>query len=233
MRKISICVTTFNRPSITLDSFKSVVGDPRVHEVVIFDDGSDIQNQQLLNTKIQELGSNKVKYYVSEVNEGMSLAKKKAIELAEMDWVIILDSDNVIDTSYLDKLFTLGTWSHDTIYCPSFAKPHFDYRKFEGEYIDQSIVKIYMLESAFLKLINTCNYFVNKNFYLQVYSYNKDVKATDTMWHNLNHLKADGGFFIVPGMHYSHAVHEQSGWRQDLQENREKAKEIQKMIMEL
>jgi glycosyltransferase involved in cell wall biosynthesis len=229
---ISICVTTFNRPHITLESFKNVLEDSRVHEIVIFDDGSDLDNRSLLANEIFKLASSKVKYYASDVNEGMSLAKKKAIELAEKDWCLILDSDNKIDKVYLDKLFELE-WHEDTIYCPSFAKPHFDYTEFEGDYIDQDSIKAYMLNSTFLKLINTCNYFVNKKRYLDTYVYNPTIKAADTIWHNYNHLKNEGAFYIVPGMHYEHAVHSGSGWKIDANENRSKAKEIQKLIMNL
>lgn len=233
-RKISLCITTYNRPELTLQSFKNALNDERISEIVIYDDGSTLENRSKLCGSYLFEKDNKVKLYFGEQNEGMSLAKKKAIELAENEWCLILDSDNeIISLSTIDAIYEDMVWEDYVIYCPSYAKPHFDYTMYEDHYIDSEDIKIYLQNNKFLKLLNTCNYFVNKKKYLEVYQYDKEIKGADTIWFAYNWLKTGNGFYVVPGMHYSHKVWEGSGWKENLQENRKKAKEIEMLIREL
>jgi hypothetical protein len=74
---------------------------------------------------------------------------------------------------------------------------------------------------------------VNRDFYLETWVHNPEMKATDTAWHALNHLKRDGGFYIVPGMRYEHRVHSESGFLKDVHYNMAKAKEIENLIKAL
>lgn len=232
--KISLCITTFNRVELTIQSFIGVLKDDRVSEIVIYDDGSSLDVQLELRKEIEDIGNKKINFYVSDNNEGMSLAKKTAIGLAENKWCYILDSDNRITSASIDALYhkTLE-WENDVIYCPSYAYPNFNYTMYEAHLIDSEDVKIYMQDSKFLKLLNTCNYLVNKDYYLSVYAYDPEIKGADTIWHNYNHLKSGGALYVVKDLHYNHRVHEGSGWQQHANENRMKAKEIQKLIMEL
>ena len=249
--KLSLCITTYNRPALTLSAFEKVYTDPRIDEVVIVDDKSTHNNFQILYALLTDFSQTvpeeirrKWSLYVNDINLGMSRNKARALELAKNEWCILFDSDNILDVGYLDALeaFTGGKLDesgHNTIWCPDFAKPQFDYRAFSkseaptfGIYDAKDAARC-IIDSRFNCLMNTCNYVVNRQFYLGAYQYNPRHKASDTIWHNYNHLKAGGRFVIVPDMQYDHLVHKDSGFMQDAAGNMARAEEVRKLIMQL
>ncbi len=246
--KLSLCITTYNRPELTIKAFEKVYADPRIDEIVIVDDCSAIENYDLLHRLVDKLetywGTLKTKIHRNNPNLGMSRNKARAIELAKNDWCILFDSDNVLDGGYVDvfEKFTANdldkSRSH-IIWCPDYAKPSFDYRKYsDADHPTRGIIMKddaakYIKEDAFNCLMNTCNYIVNKEYYLKVYQYNPKHIASDTIWHNYNHLKSGGWLFVVPGMQYQHLVHDGSGFMQDATGNMARAEEVRKLIMAL
>jgi hypothetical protein len=81
--------------------------------------------------------------------------------------------------------------------------------------------------------MNTANYIVHRDNYLATYQYNQDHIASDTIWHNYNHLKNGGLFCVVPDMQYTHRVHPGSGFLQGIDHNMKMQNEVRKMIMAL
>jgi glycosyltransferase involved in cell wall biosynthesis len=253
--KLSLCIPTYNRPEMTIEAFEKVYTDNRIDEIVIVDDNSRIENFVELTERCESLvdrtGINKLLIHCNAINLGMSRNKARAIELAKNDWCILFDSDNILDTDYMDAFYKFVVKSngdcpitydkeyYSTIFCPDFAKPDFDYRKY-GKFQHDSRgifykgnIRRYISEDSFNCLMNTCNYIVNKKFYLDTYQYNKEHIASDTIWHNYNHLKANGIFAVVPDMQYFHRVHKDSGFMQDVNYNMKKAEEVKKLIMQL
>lgn len=251
--KLSLCITTYNRYEMTIESFEKVLNDDRIDDIVIMDDASMPTVKELFYQWILSDNSKKVHFWEQSTNVGMSRNKRDAITNAKNEWCIILDSDNIIDPSYIDAFYDycggpemLSKLNDDEkfIFCPDFAKPQFNYKEYRsGGNGHESVYRsgIYAaIEAAqeikhdnFNCLMNTCNYIVNRDFYLKVYQYNKDHKASDTIWHNYNHLKAGGRFVIVPNMEYFHRVHPGSGFMQDVHYNIAKAEEVRKLIQQL
>lgn len=247
--KLSLAITTFNRYEMTVESFAKVLDDPRIDDIVILDDASTDGSYELL----KKLCSKKIRVYQSVYNVGMSRNKAAAIEQAKNPWVIIFDSDNIIGPDYLDAFWkdrlqhewafgVDNAWPelHDetmhpknVIFCPSWAKPEFDYRKYEGFTVNVGDCKKLIKDDTFNCLLNTCNCIVNRDFYLKTYQYNPSHIASDTIWHAYNHLKAGGSFNIVPGMQYVHRVHKGSGFLQGVDHNMRMQAQVRKMIMEL
>ena len=245
---ISLCITNYNRYEMLLESFAQVLNDDRISEIVIVDDCSTDEIYGKVLAAVFDMP--KVKLYRNQQNLGMSLNKKRAVELAKSEWCIILDSDNAIGLDYLDALFKTGhfyaaplrnrgitTPEHyfydNWIYCPSFAKPQFDYRKFEGWHTRLPYAKNLLKDPAGECLFNTCNYVVNRAEYLKVYQHNPEMKGTDTIWFNYLWLKAGNSFYVVPGMEYFHRVHDGSGFLADCSYNMAKAKEVKELIKSL
>jgi len=227
---ISLCITNYNRYEMLLESFAQVLNDGRIGEIVIIDDCSDMAIYDKVLAAVFNMP--KVRLIRNDKNLGMSLNKKKAIESAKNEWVCIFDSDNVMGLDYLDAMFTTPLpWDHTTIYCPSFAKPQFDFRKFSGWHIlhGEAIIDDPMGECLF----NCCNYVVNRAEYLKVYENNPAMKGTDTIHFNYLWLKAGNSFYVVPGMEYMHRVHSGSGFLQDVHYNMKQAKEIKELIKQL
>lgn len=246
--KLSLCITTYNRPELTIKAFEKVYNDPRIDEVVIVDDCSTIENYDLLHRLDDSLhfrlaaghdGTFKTRIHRNNVNIGMSRNKARAIELTTNDWCILFDSDNVLDVDYLDAFYKmLGSDDHQPnptiIYCPDFARPMFDYRSLSGKAFNGAMVKREIANNDALNMaMNTCNYIVNRDFYLQTYKYDPKHIASDTIWFNYNWMLMGGNFYFVPGMQYDHLVHDGSGFMQDAAGNMARAEEVRKLIMQM
>jgi glycosyltransferase involved in cell wall biosynthesis len=241
--KLSLCITTYNRYDLLKESYAQVIDDPRISEIIIVDDCS---TEQGIKEKVNGLAAGKVKVYHQAQNRGMSRNKADAISYASNEWVIIFDSDNVIGKDYLDAFYKFiehegkGLENGDSIiFCPDFAKPDFDYRAFAqlkgpayGIYGGKNVAEC-ITDDKFNCLMNTCNYIVHRDSYLSTYQYNPDHIASDTIWHNYNHLKNGGLFAVVPGMEYYHRVHKGSGFLQGVDHNMKMQNEVRKMIMNL
>lgn len=227
---LTLAITVYNRYEMLLESFANVIDDDRIDEILIMDDHSDEEYWK----KIKDLPAYnpKIKVIRQLQNRGMSVNKRDAIFHSKNDWVIIFDSDNVIGKDYLDALWPKAA-DRSIIYCPSFAKPEFDYRKYEGQYYYKKDVKIGIKFTMFNCLLNTCNYVVNREKYLSVWEENNTVGCADTIWFNHLWLKSGNSFYVVPNMHYFHRVHDGSGFMKEVDYNMRKAEEIKKLIMAL
>lgn len=246
---LTLAITVYNRYDLLLESFTQVIDDPRIDEILISDDCS---KDEYWN-KIKELPkfNDKIKVVRQLENRGMSYNKMSAIANSKNSWVIIFDSDNVIGKDYLDAFFNYASHNPDFIYCPTFAKPNFDYRKIiqpdiDSEDEDKKNGKNSSYQTVFYGknhgdlndpiincFYNTCNYIVNREKYLSVWKENPSMKGSDTIWFAYLWLKEDKGFFPVRNMHYFHRVHQGSGFMQDFDYNMKKGEEIKKLIMAL
>lgn len=211
LRSISICITTWNRTDLVVRAFEKVLDDDRIGEVVIVDDSSPMELYFKLESMVS--GLPKVTLFRNGENLDCYANKARAISLAKNEWCILLDSDNVIDKSYLDALYALPDWSRVTFYCPEFARPHFDYRMFSGNLIYKENVHSHVGSKAFDCLINTANYFVHQGVYLSVFDPNINPHAADTIYMNHRFLDKGGYLYVVPGMQYEHMVHDGSHYK--------------------
>lgn len=212
---LNICIPTYNRVDMTLNSFQKVLGDDRVKNVIIVDDDSDLD----LNTygdllqRIQQLPESlKIITYRNEKNLDCYMNKRQSLKLSTEQWCILLDSDNEIDKSYIDSLYAEPFWKSDTIYAPEYAKP-FDYRKYSGLLITKENVAEYLDKPQFACLLNTCNYFVNREKYLEVFDSSVNPYTADTFYFNYCWLKAGNKIKIVPGLQYEHRIHDGSHYK--------------------
>lgn len=243
---LSLAITTYNRYEFTIESFAQVIDDPRIDDIVILDDCSTDGSYEKLVKHFA--GNEKVRVIRQAKNRGMGQNKRDAISYARNEWVIILDSDNVIGQDYIDSI-TITDFEtasikdiKGTILCPEFAKPKFDYRQYTYGGSDKLYrsgmygyreAKVEIKEDAFYCLLNTCNYVVHRDTYLKVYEPNTAMKGTDTIWFNYLWLKAGYSFYVVPGMQYFHRVHNGSGFLKDIGYNMKQAEKIKKIIMAL
>lgn len=230
---LSLCLTNYNRYEMLIESFQHVYNDPRITEIVISDDCSKPEIWNRLAEYCRTLP--KILLSRNGQNLGMSRNKAKAVELAKNPWCILGDSDNVFKPDYLDALEAqMKRQALDPmfIYCPDFAYPEFDYRKYSASTF--SAMHLPNLNDKMLNcLFNTCNYVVNGKKYLEVYKYDPNIKASDTIHFNYLWLDAGYCFYVVPGMQYFHRVHSGSGFLADVNYNMQQAEKTKRMIMQL
>lgn len=218
---------------MVIDSFRQVYDHPAVDEVLIVDDCSSVLNYFSLCDARHEIACSKVRVTTNHSNLGMSRNKAEAIKLSSNDWVLILDSDNALYPSSIDAICKLTNLRTDTIYCPAFAEPEFDYRRLQGKSWDAKGVASEIKSRDMSVLLNTCNYLVHRDTYLETYEYNPDVKESDTIWFNYLWLRRGGLLHVVPDWHYYHRIHEGSGWKQNASENMRMAEKIKGEIVQL
>jgi len=207
MKPISICIPTYERYLLLLESFSKVIKDERVGEIIIVDDCSSEENYNDVRNAVKWLP--KVNLFRNESNKDCYLNKREAISRAANEYVIILDSDNIIGVDYLDKIYE-HEWAADTILAPSFARPTFDYRAFGGLTIDRQNVSEYMPRKMFSTALNTMNFFINKNEYLRCFDATVDPVTADSIYFNFCWLNAGNKIKFVQGLEYDHLVHKSS-----------------------
>lgn len=228
-RKISVCIPYYNNSSIIMETLSPLIDDDRISEIVITDDYSQDFDKLLQITK----GIKKIKVYRNVVNFHILHNKHNSIHLATNEWAIILDSDNVAGTDYINKLYSISKWESKTIYSPDFAYPNFDYRCFSGKTLNKSTIKDFSSDSIFQCFLNTFNYFINRDEYLKIYRYDSSCRGADSIYFNSLWLGAGNDIYIVPGLSYFHRVHEKSTFILEGEYNMQKADEIYKDILKM
>jgi glycosyltransferase involved in cell wall biosynthesis len=196
-----------------MESFRNVYDDDRISEIIISDDHSDSSTYYALEKHIDVLP--KVKMFRNERNIDCYRNKKSAIELATNEWCILLDSDNIIGTDYLDKLFSISYWNTNIIYTPDFAMPQFSFKEFSGMLISKENVHYIVDTSMGETMLNAANYFVNRNEYLKVWDGSIDPVTSDSIYMILKWLEVDNMIQVVDGLQYQHRVHNGSHYQNE------------------
>ena len=204
MRQISICIPTWNRNNLLFESFEKVYENDNVSEIVICDDHSDEGIYNQIKERAEKY--DKIKIFRNEKNYDCYNNKAISLTHASNEFAILLDSDNKIDFNYLFKIFQIQKWEDNTAYLPSFAAPHFDYRKYEGLEITQHNVAQFIDDQTFSTMLNTHNHFVNKRFYMDCWNPEINPYTSDSIYMNYLYLKNGGKLFVVPGLTYEHRV---------------------------
>ena len=212
---VSFCVTTWMRFEMVIECFSQILDDDRISEVIISDDASTDGSYEKLCDYFRH--EPKVKIYQNSINLDCFLNKRRAIELATNDFIIIADSDNIFSTDYLDRIFDYS-WSEDVIFQPSFAMPNFDFQQYQGLIITKNNVAEYIDKPMFETMLNAFNFFVNKNSFLETWDKMEILEpmTSDSLWFNYNWLKDGKSIFVVPDLFYYHRVHEGSHYQNNI-----------------
>lgn len=205
---ITLALTNYNRSELLFKSFAQVINDERISEIVISDDASDAAIWRQISDHYK--GNAKVKLHRNASNQGVYRNKYHSVYLSSNPWVIVFDSDNIIGTDYIDKLFAIDDWNPGVLYSPDFGKPEFDYTHFAGKTITRANVSAFLREKRFDCLINTMNCFVNREQYIKIWDPNTEPIAADSAYLNYLWLNAGNEIYVVPGMQYEHLVHKGS-----------------------
>jgi hypothetical protein len=207
---------------MTVESFIQVLHLDIITEVIILDDHSDINMYEDLERKIENINSNKIKLFRNEINKKAFLNKLDSVKKSSNDWVILLDSDNVITTEYIDSI--PSNIRENIFYLPSRAiceNDFLNYNNYSNMLIDKEEFKK-LAKSADPKiqcLLNTGNYFFNKHTYIKSIEYEKvlmESYAVDCFYQIYLGFKNIENFslYVVPGMQYFHRLHDSNSSEQ-------------------
>jgi glycosyltransferase involved in cell wall biosynthesis len=216
--QVSVALTVYNRSTLALEAVRRVAADPRIAEIVVSDDASEPSEYRRLHAFLTEL-SPKVRLYRNERNRGALWNKHRAVSLCGSAFAILFDSDNVLDTSYLDRLFGAAPWRRDCFYCPEYARPHFDFRLFGGVTLDLALVRRALLRAPRDRrlelLLSDGNCLVPVREYCEAIGPLRDlpVHAADAFAASYPRMRRGGRLHVLRGLAYDHRVHEGSYMR--------------------
>jgi len=207
-----------------LRCLKPAIEHPAIDEIVVVDDGSqDFSQLEALLGKAPKLH-----LYHNEENLGVFGNKVEAIARCTSDWVVTCDSDNHLPKDFIDLLANIKL-SENVWYCPSFARPHFDYRELAGVYDLSTIHELQGLPLAEC-CMNTGNQTVHRESFIEAFAHLRgprfDLKmecpmgvptsrrngetwrlawnACDSLILNATWLRFGGRMYVMEGLEYDH-----------------------------
>ena len=101
--KFSIIVPTYNRSFCIADTINSALAQTyKNFEIIIVDDGSTDDTESLIKQKYsKELSKKKIIYHKLPSNCGVCRARNTGLKLANNDWIVYLDDDNIMYENFL------------------------------------------------------------------------------------------------------------------------------------
>ena len=202
---ISVAFTNHNRTDLLFEAVAPFLIDERVTEIIISDDCSTEDNYHTIVWKYNDI--DKVKIFRNETNLDCYRNKRQAVKHATNEWVLLLDSDNIFDSNFIDVIFSQREWNKSWAYTPEFAKPHFDFRDISGVALSSANVFTYLEKGNCSTMLNAMNYFINREEFLRVWDNSVDPVTSDSLFQNYNWLKGGNTVYVTPGLQYEHRVH--------------------------
>jgi glycosyltransferase involved in cell wall biosynthesis len=174
----------------------------------------------------------KVKLIRNACNLDCYWNKQIAISFARNQWVIIFDSDNVMDVDYLDRIYEYE-WRRDMILQPSFAKPEFNFSAFEGKIFSKENIAGYIDKHMITTMCNAMNYFVNRDEYLRVWKDDINPHTADSIYQAYNWFAAGNKMLVVPNLSYFHRVHNGSHYQTNRHKTGNRYYEVEQKLRQL
>jgi glycosyltransferase involved in cell wall biosynthesis len=220
-RKISLAIPHYNNTKYIQEAISCSLNDDRINEIIICDDKSKDINQ--LKEILIKINNNKIKLYENNSNLGCYHNKLETVSKCEKEWAILLDSDNIISTQFIDTLYDISEWDIKTIYAPSVAEtfpnyisPNLNYTRFANQTITKEVYLKEIEKNDFLCLTNTCNYFLPVKQYLSCMTketYDRNIiDSLDSAVLFTDWLCGYNTVFIVKNLKYHHRLHPESNY---------------------
>ena len=117
MPTVSIIMATYNQADFIEKSVQSVLDQTfKDYELIVINDGSTDNTGVLFQEKIK---SDKIRYCYQE-NKGAASARNKGLRLATGEYVVFLDSDDLLYPEYLERqMETMRKTGRDMVACDS------------------------------------------------------------------------------------------------------------------
>jgi len=219
-----------------IESFSKVLDDPRIDDIFISDDASELPifNQvKAIVDVLNQTHGNKIRLQRNLTNVDCYRNKYHSVLWAKNQWCILLDSDNQIDKDYLDRLYEIPEWDNDTSYMPVLAAPTFIYEEFSGLTISKENVASYMDKRFFSTMLNCFNFFINRDEYIRIWDGSVTPNTADSLYFNYCWFNAGNKMYVVPDLIYQHAIHSGSHYQLNNHKTGEFYNDIEQKIKEL
>lgn len=115
---LSIIIPVYNASEFIAETLDSAISQTyKSIEIICVDDCSTDNSAEIISTYIQK--HNNITYIKNSKNMGLSTSRNNGIDLSESEYILPLDSDDIIDKTYCEK--AMNTFKADptisVIYC--------------------------------------------------------------------------------------------------------------------
>ena len=98
--KISVVITSYNYEKYIKETIQSVLNQTyKDWELIIVDDCSSDNSVDV----IKSFNDSRIRLYINEENLGLAKTLKLGIEKATGDWIVFLESDDLINPDYITR----------------------------------------------------------------------------------------------------------------------------------
>lgn len=204
--KFSLALTTFNRADRLIPFVQKYETYSDLNEIIITDDCSNDYDAFK-----KEAWAPKIKIERNDVNLGAYVNKLKTLSKTTNKWVLLFDSDNFFEESFLKILLEEeknNGLDENIVYCPTEALPNFKYTHLDNLIIDKSNWNtIQKNEACFINTGNICLSQKAIAFLLWNFEHDK-IKTPFVECKYMNYLFVKNGFKLkaLKGLSYQHAI---------------------------
>lgn len=97
--KVSIIIPCYKQANYLAEAIESALNQSVPCEVIVVNDGSPDDTDSVAGGYFDRLYG-----YVKQENRGLSAARNAGIRMAETEWIVPLDSDDILDKDYVKRL---------------------------------------------------------------------------------------------------------------------------------
>lgn len=117
--KVSVCIPHFNRGNLLLQAIHSLKNqDYENIEVIVVDDGSDHQESIDIINELESDFKNRGWKIIRQENQYPGVARNKAVEYSNGDYLLFMDDDNYAMPDEISKLVSIAIFSNaDVLTC--------------------------------------------------------------------------------------------------------------------
>lgn len=228
---ISLAIPFYNNSRYIKDTLGLIVTrDSRINEIIILDDYSnENEYKKMIEIALTKPNRDKIKIFRNNKNLKLPLNKIEVLKYCTNKWVYLLDADNYLCLNSIDVLYNLPNWDENMIYAPhiSITFPYyskeFDYRSLKNIEIDKNFVRDKFSDKKIKIFMNTCNYFLCKDKYLECMNKNNHIIVNlinefgvnklmpfDSVTLLVLWLKENNKIKVVENLEYKHRIHAES-----------------------
>ncbi|MBZ2405258.1 glycosyltransferase family 2 protein [Liquorilactobacillus hordei] len=153
------------------------------YEIILVDDGSNDKSSQVCTQYSKKF---KNIFFVSQSNQGVSVARNKGIEISNGDFLCFVDPDDLVDNQYLKKIFSVLNDNYEIFFFAykNVYKGREELKKYpqEGPYDKKKFVNNF--ESLFLtdmfytvwNKVYKKSFLIKNKIYFENYSFGEDTR---------------------------------------------------------
>lgn len=196
---ISVVSTVYNTPVKYLQKyFQSIYNQTYSNfEWVIVDDGS-VSDETIDYLKEIESKDSRIKLYIENVNRGVGAATNLAISKSKGDYIFIVDSDDWIEATVLEKLYNKIVEDNSDVAIANYSLCSEDGKEYYRSNIKDEASELYFISTTIASRLIKRSVLMDNNIYYPegkyvedlvrnslIYAFSEKISVVDTLGYNI------------------------------------------------